>query len=755
MRTTAPHADRPGVVTRAVGALRDAARDPILRRVAVVDVLGTVLIVLTIWHLGNRTSVLSAPRLAGGWLLAGLTAATCLAELAVVRVRHGNAVEELTLYEVALTVDVLLLPPYEALIAAMVGQVAASLLQRRPPIKALFNVGAYAASVSALILAVYAVGGTPGVLDVRVLVGVLLGTLLFTAINLFCLAQILGVVTATSPTRIIQAESRLSAFMAIGTVASGLTIVEHLLNAPLLLPFAAMPVLALTYAYRTAAHEADQRARSVILLQLSQALAERADLLRRFPLLVREAFGADLAVVVLDESGTALTVDAATPDTVTTGPVPSHLRALGHLQEPMFVSAGLPADVRQLLAVPVGTGDAVLGVAALAVRGRRKPLSAGDAALFAPLASALAVAIRGAQHLDRLTTETSKLQAIVDQSTEGIVVIDGDGTVQLHNFAFAELMALPAADIADHRLIELLDVHDQHEKALLMPVTPEQPKVPVELTIIRHDGQERHLRLAHSAVFDGDQLVRDVVVITDLTREYRAERLKSDFIATVSHELRTPLTPIIGYLDLLRKRGDRMPAEKRTAALNLIADRAIHMSRLVEDLLLASRIGDHGTEPSLQVDVGTYDMVAIVRQVTDDLGTARLVTDLPEQPIRVRCDSGRTVQVAANLVGNALKYSPESEQVEVRIHREGEHAILVVTDHGPGIPAEHLEKVFEKFHRVEDPMTMKTGGTGLGLFIARRLAQAMGGDISLVSTVGAGCVFTFHLPVEPEPPQPG
>jgi PAS domain S-box-containing protein len=456
---------------------------------------------------------------------------------------------------------------------------------------------------------------------------------------------------------------------------------------------------------------------------------------------------------VLHEADVALTVDVATPDAVTTGPVPGYLRSLGAPREPTFVATGLPPDVRLLLALPIRTGDDLLGVAALGVRGRRgNRLSTGDAALLLPLTGALAAAMRGAQHLDRLTAETSKLQAIVDQSTEGILVIDGDTTVLLHNRAFTELTGLTAADIADRRLVDLLEVPDRHEQALLLPVTPEQPKVPVELTITRRDGQERHLRLAHSAVFAGDRMVRDVVVIADLTREYRAERLKSDFIATVSHELRTPLTPIIGYLDLLRNRGDRMPAEKRTAALNLIADRATHMSRLVEDLLLASRVGDFDTEPALQVDVGTHDMVAIVRQVTDDLGSPRIVTDLPELPIRVRCDPGRTVQVAANLVGNALKYSPETEQVQVTVRREADRAVLEVADHGPGIPADHLEKVFEKFHRVEDPMTMKTGGTGLGLFIARRLAQAMGGDIALISTVGAGSTFTFTLPTEPAVP---
>ena len=748
MKTAVTPTDRPGPTTRAVGVVRAAAGDPILRRVAAVVALGAGLIILTTWQLGDRTSVLDGPDLPGPWLAICLTVATCVAELVVVRVRHGNAVEELTMYEAALILDVLLLPPHEAILAATAGLVAASVLQRRPLIKALFNLGSYSAAVSALILAVYLVGGTPGEFDVPVLVGVGGGTLLFTAINLCCLAQILGVMTGKPPLKIILAESRLSAFMAIGTTASGLTVVEMLLNEPLLLPAAAMPSLALTYAYRTAAHEADQRARSAVLLRLSQALAERADLVRRFLLLAREAFDADLAVVVLEDDDTALTVDSAAPETVTTGPVPACLKSLNHLQEPAFVSTGLPADVRLLLAVPVRTGDAALGVAALAVRHRRGArLTTADAALFAPLASALAAAMRGAQHLDRLTAETSKLHAIVDQSTEGIVVIDGAGTTQLHNKAFTEVIGRPAADITGRSLAELLDVGDS-EAELLMPVTPEQPKVPVELTITRHDGQQRHLRLAHSAVFDGDDLVRDVVVVTDLTREYRAERLKSDFIATVSHELRTPLTPIIGYLDLLRSRGDKMPPAKRASALDLIADRATHMSRLVEDLLLASRVGDHGTEFALQVFLGTHDMVTIVRQVTSDLGSARIVTDLPDEPIPVNCDPGRTVQVAANLVGNALKYSPETEQVEVSLRRDGEMAVLSVVDHGPGIPADHLEKVFEKFHRVEDPMTMKTGGTGLGLFIAQRLARAMGGDITLDSTVGAGCTFTFTLPIE-------
>src|SRR4029453_10540792 len=128
----------------------------------------------------------------------------------------------------------------------------------------------------------------------------------FSGVNLCCLAQILGVINGMSPWRIVRSEARLSGYMAVGTVTTGLITAEIALHAPLLLPFMAMSALAVTYAYRAAAREADERARSTALLQLSHALAEREDVVRRFLVLVREAFDADLGVVVLDGDEEAL-----------------------------------------------------------------------------------------------------------------------------------------------------------------------------------------------------------------------------------------------------------------------------------------------------------------------------------------------------------------------------------------------------------------------------------------------------------------
>jgi PAS domain S-box-containing protein len=735
--------------------------DPILRRVGAVGLLGATMAVGAVLLVAGHGSVLHGPGVPQHWLLPTLAALTCVAQMVVVRLRHDDAVEELNLYEAALIIDVLLLPPIDALVAATLGLVLASALRRRSLVKALFNLGMYTAAVSALIVVVHTIAGTPGTVTVGVLVGVLVGALVFATVNLCCLAQILGVVNGVPPLSIVRSEARLSGYMAVGTVATGLTAVAIGLHAPLLLPCVAMPALALTYAYRAAAQEADERARSACLLQLSQALAEREDLVRRFLLLVREAFDADLAVVVRHHDGTAFTVDAHLPGDLTEGLAPAYLAELRHIDRPTHVSENLPPDLRDLLAVPVEAGERRFGIAALVRSRGRDRLSTRDMTLFAPLADALAVALRGAEHLDRLVEETGKLQAIVEQSAEGIVMVSGDGIVQTWNGAFAELTGISGTEAAGRRLTELLDVPDPDERSRVMPATPQRPKIPIELTLRRRDGEPRRLRLAHSAEFAGSDLVRDVIVVTDLTREHRAERLKSDFIATVSHELRTPLTPILGYVKLLRTAADRMTPQKRAQALELIADRAQHLSRMVEDLLLASRIGEGQEGPTLPMVTGRHDLVTIVRQVVADLDIDRIVTDLPAGPVPIHCDPDRCVQIVTNLVGNALKYSASTEEVRICLRLLESQVHLDVVDRGRGIPADQLQRVFDKFHRVENPMTMSTSGTGLGLFIARRLARAMGGDITVDSTLNAGSTFTLTLPApassaelvpQPDPP---
>ena len=477
-------------------------------------------------------------------------------------------------------------------------------------------------------------------------------------------------------------------------------------------------------------------------------------------MLIRQAFNADVALAIMESSGlgpvTYVDDRARGADVRPATSVECQLLVGSARHGASVTTDDLPDGWARAASAPLDADGFDLGAIVVASRDSTLILGERELTLLSPLAAALAVALRGAVHLRQLVEETSKLKAVVDQSSDGILVLDGAGVVQLWSPALSTLSRVPQDQAVGRPLDTLLTTLG----AGGLPCDPfragrdllsaSAPQATVELTLLGDDGDQRVVRCGHAGVFDDHgALVRDVVIVHDVTRERQVERLKADFIATVSHELRTPVTPIKGYADLLRRRGDQMTPEKRAECLDIIADRATHLSRLVEDLLLASRISATEGSSAAQVDMGRDDLIPLVRRACGDFGSEgdRIVATLPEEPVVVDCDRVRVIQVLTNLVGNALKYSTPGTPVSITVERGSGRAAVQVVDHGRGIPADHLERVFEKFHRVEDPMRMTTSGTGLGLYIARQLAVAMGGSLSCTSVLGLGSTFTFLLPV--------
>ncbi len=696
---------------------------------------------------GGAAPVLTAPWGSAPWLLPLLVLVTCAGELTCVRVVRGGGTEELGLAGAAALVGALLLPPGQAVLAAALGLVLASAVRRRPLLQAAFTAGTRATATAGLVAVVVGTAGAPGGVTPRVVLGALLGTLLLAAVELVGLSRVRALTPGVRARDVVREQARLVGAVALGCAATGLTTVALAVSTPVLLPAAALPVLALTSACRAAVQEAEERSRSTTLLRLSEVLTtSEADLLPDVLALALDAFGADAAAVALADGGSAtVSADGWAPAAA------DLLRALpraGERVEPRVLPAGeLPVRCGSALCVPVEVDHEVLGHLAVARRRGRGALGPRDLARLAPVAGALAAALARGGHLARIQEETGKLQAVVEQSTDGILVVDGDGTVQLWSSALAEITGVPAHEAFGRPAADLL--HDADDPTARPELTEASPTAVRELTLARPDGERRRLRAAHSGVFCGPELMRDVVLVHDLTREHQVQRLKADFIATVSHELRTPLTPIKGYVSLLRTRGHRMTEQKRQECLALVADRTDHLARLVEDLLLASRLGDGSAAPALDVELVEHDLASVVAQVVADLADPRCAVLLPPggAGVPVRCDPGRTVQVLANLVGNALKYAPAGTPVQVALSVEDGRALVRVVDAGPGIPSDHLARVFEKFHRVQDPLTMTTGGSGLGLFIARSLARGMGGDVSVESVLGSGCTFVLELPV--------
>ncbi|MCZ6737344.1 MAG: ATP-binding protein, partial [Actinobacteria bacterium] len=218
-------------------------------------------------------------------------------------------------------------------------------------------------------------------------------------------------------------------------------------------------------------------------------------------------------------------------------------------------------------------------------------------------------------------------------------------------------------------------------------------------------------------------------------------RMKSDFVSTVSHELRSPLTSIIGSLDTVN-RPELAPPEPVSQQLLLSARRqAGRLQRLIEDLLVVSRI-DRGAIP-LQIE--TIPIREIFNEVYRVVSIEPTITVEPER-LEVRADRDHVTRVLINLVENAAKYAPDSP-VELFAWEQASMAVLAVVDHGPGIPEDERDRVFERFTQLDQSDTRLKGGTGLGLSIVRSLAETMHGSVRIEATEGGGATFVVELPL--------
>ncbi len=265
--------------------------------------------------------------------------------------------------------------------------------------------------------------------------------------------------------------------------------------------------------------------------------------------------------------------------------------------------------------------------------------------------------------------------------------------------------------------------------------------------MIRRDGAARVFRVSGRPVPAAGQPPRRMTgVVQDITEQHQAERAKSEFVAIVSHELRTPLTTIRAPLLMLQcgMLDPRDPAGR--AIVDIAVESVERMTRLVNDIFDYDRL----ETGRLTVRREPVDVAEVAARAVDAMrgeaerGGIRLT--LAAEPVQVAVDRDRVVQVLTNLLDNALKFSAPGEAVRVAVvPREG-GALVTVSDEGPGIAAEHLEAIFERFHQVDNAPTRHMRGTGLGLAIARHIVQLHGGRIWAASEPGAGSTFSFTLP---------
>jgi PAS domain S-box-containing protein len=333
---------------------------------------------------------------------------------------------------------------------------------------------------------------------------------------------------------------------------------------------------------------------------------------------------------------------------------------------------------------------------------------------------------------------------------DGVILLDEGGIVRLWNPAVAAITGLDADDVLGRRPEEVLP--GWAAIAPLVPLTSAPAHAAKHAETLPLDVGGRELWISVSAVEFPNGTV---YALRDLTEERGIEKLKSEFVATVSHELRTPLAAVYGAAMTLRRRDVDLDDDRRGRLLAVISSESDRLARIVEQVLAASRL-DSGT---FSLSVERCDPRPLVQEVVEAAsvhapdGAAIAVAAGDGLPL-VAADPDMLRQVLANLVENAVKYSPLGGAVHISLeHHEG-RVLFAVRDEGLGIPLREQERIFEKFYRLDPDLTRGVGGTGLGLYISRELVRRMGGRIWVASREGEGSTFFFELPVAGQEEEP-
>lgn len=340
--------------------------------------------------------------------------------------------------------------------------------------------------------------------------------------------------------------------------------------------------------------------------------------------------------------------------------------------------------------------------------------------------------------IEELTRDRARTEAVLAGMVEGVLVVDRQGRLQLVNGAARAMLAVDASALGRPYLevVRDPDVAAQISGALNGD-TPESR----ELSLIRDPGRTFVARATPVATTGG---AGAVLVLHDVSDLKRADQVRRDFVANVSHELRTPLTVIRGYVEALQ---DDPESGSAAQFLDIIARQSVRMERLVTDLLRLARLDAH-QEP---LELSACDLRSLCDAVTGDLERAfeakrqHVTIAIAPDAATVRADQAKLHDVLRNLVENATNYTPEGAGIHISTTAVDGQIHIDVSDSGPGIPAEDLSRVFERFYRV-DKSRSRPGGTGLGLAIVRHLVELHDGTVRAENRPEGGARFVVSLP---------
>ncbi|MCE7990060.1 MAG: PAS domain-containing protein [Caldilinea sp. CFX5] len=371
-----------------------------------------------------------------------------------------------------------------------------------------------------------------------------------------------------------------------------------------------------------------------------------------------------------------------------------------------------------------------------------------------------AVAVRNSRLYHQLETERSRLATIVENSAHGILILDAERRVLVINQALAAMLGVTPQSCVGKSCQEVLNLQDVQGDDICQMDNftgfPNRESLHCEGDLQRPGGSRLTVSVTYTPLYDDEErLVNIIVNVHDITRFREEEEIKSTFTSIISHELKTPVALIKGYAQTLARPDAAWDAETARQSLQVIEEEADRLESLINNLLDVSRIQASG----LRLDYADVNLERLARKVVEAYRTQtaehQLEVDFPAALPLVWGDEERLRQVLTNLVSNAIKYSPQGGLIRIGGWLEqpadaADHArvVLYIADQGIGIPAADLPKIFDRFYRVDSSLRRSTAGAGLGLYLAKAIVEAHGGQIWAHSEPGKGTTFFIGLPVE-------
>jgi len=696
-----------------------------------------------------------------------------IGEAALMNIRFGQTRFSFTWAELAVVFGIVMMPRGWVVVVASVATLATQAMLRRPAPKLLVNTASTAVGTALASFVVYGLAGDDISLRLTspkswLILGA--GTLAFALWSSVCVSLAVAFSQELPFGQVIRKGALLQVIVWMGNTVVGVgvaLVTQQSSGALVVLPFF---LLLLYTAYRGYLRAGEDRDTWQVLQATSRDLSRlrRTEIAQVVLDRAAELFKADFVELMLvdDEATGAITTwrrsgadtrlleGRTLEDAATFWPRAHSEREPYQLlrrRAPVAQRRELASlDLEQCVVVPVATADHCVGTLRVgfshAVRMPTRELH-----VMRTFANQLATSVENARLYEEMREERAKLSRVVDNTSDGILSVDARGRVTSWNPAMTRISGLSAENVLGFPLTFGHAGADSDGTPVstdwLWSQLGNASHAEASVSIGASGSNRRWLHLSLAAVrSSGGDIETVVIVVRDVTAMREAAQAKEEFLATVSHELRTPLTSLRGWVSTLLRPEFQPTEEDRREIHERLMHQTGRLQRLIEDVLSVSAM-DRGQFVVQTVPVGIDEVIE--KSLAE---FRRQVPDRPVEHIRAglagtaMADAGRVEQVINNLVSNADKYSPAGTGIEVRVARDGDNVVVSVSDSGVGIPEDQREAVFERFHRRGHHMTREAPGTGLGLHIARRLVEAMGGRIWVDSHLGEGSTFTFTLP---------